>query len=156
MISGGSWGLSPTGWGVQFGFRVAASARLAGDANGDGRVDVNDLTIVLANFGYGVTAGAHRRRARTGGPVVAGRRPGRPAGVCLAETEVTSTPPRLGRVAAVVDGGRQPTLSSLEPLSRKRGQCLKKCPLALTTVSVCGVARLSVVLVACFVFWSVS
>jgi formylglycine-generating enzyme required for sulfatase activity len=51
MASGGSWGLSPTGWGSQFGFRVAASARLAGDANGDGRVDVNDLTIVLTNFG---------------------------------------------------------------------------------------------------------
>jgi hypothetical protein len=27
-----------------------------GDFNGDGKVDINDLTIVLANFGYGVTA----------------------------------------------------------------------------------------------------
>jgi MYXO-CTERM domain-containing protein len=33
-----------------FGFRVAA-APLPGDANGDGRVDVNDLTIVLSDFG---------------------------------------------------------------------------------------------------------
>jgi hypothetical protein len=32
-----------------FGFRVAASD--PGDANGDGRVDINDLTIVLSNFG---------------------------------------------------------------------------------------------------------
>ena len=51
MSSGGSWGLSPTGWGSQFGFRVAAAAPLAGDANSDGRVDVNDLTVVLTNFG---------------------------------------------------------------------------------------------------------
>ena len=27
-----------------------------GDFTGDGTVDVNDLTIVLANYGYGVTA----------------------------------------------------------------------------------------------------
>jgi formylglycine-generating enzyme required for sulfatase activity len=37
------------------GFRVAAAAstvpHLPGDANGDGRVDINDLTIVLTNFG---------------------------------------------------------------------------------------------------------
>ena len=32
------------------GFRVAAIARLAGDANGDGRVDINDLNRVLANY----------------------------------------------------------------------------------------------------------
>jgi hypothetical protein len=31
------------------GFRVASSD--PGDANGDGHVDINDLTIVLANFG---------------------------------------------------------------------------------------------------------
>ncbi len=33
------------------GFRIAASTLFPGDANGDGRVDVNDLTIVLSNFG---------------------------------------------------------------------------------------------------------
>ena len=37
------------------GLRVAAAAGtvplLPGDANGDGRVDINDLTVVLANFG---------------------------------------------------------------------------------------------------------
>lgn len=32
------------------GFRVA-SGLMPGDANGDGRVDINDLTIVLSNFG---------------------------------------------------------------------------------------------------------
>jgi formylglycine-generating enzyme required for sulfatase activity len=32
------------------GFRVAASAPEPGDANGDGRVDINDLTIVLTNY----------------------------------------------------------------------------------------------------------
>ena len=32
------------------GFRVASIA-LPGDANGDGKVDINDLTIVLTNFG---------------------------------------------------------------------------------------------------------
>ena len=32
------------------GFRIA-STLFPGDANGDGRVDVNDLTIVLSNFG---------------------------------------------------------------------------------------------------------
>ena len=29
-----------------------------GDFNGDGTVDVNDLTIVLSNFGYGVKSPA--------------------------------------------------------------------------------------------------
>ena len=29
----------------------ALAGLLSGDANGDGRVDINDLTIVLANFG---------------------------------------------------------------------------------------------------------
>ena len=32
-------------------YAVAAVPSLPGDANGDGRVDVNDLTIVLTNFG---------------------------------------------------------------------------------------------------------
>ena len=35
------------------GFLIAAHP-LAGDANGDGRVDINDLTIVLANYGQSV------------------------------------------------------------------------------------------------------
>ena len=37
------------------GFRIA-STLIPGDANADGKVDINDLTIVLTNFGYGVTA----------------------------------------------------------------------------------------------------
>ena len=32
-------------------YAIANVAPLPGDANGDGRVDVNDLTIVLTNFG---------------------------------------------------------------------------------------------------------
>jgi hypothetical protein len=40
------------------GLRVA-SLLAPGDANGDGTVDINDLTIVLANFGttYGASSG---------------------------------------------------------------------------------------------------
>ncbi len=35
---------------------VAVSRMLHGDANGDGKVDINDLTIILANYGQtGVT-----------------------------------------------------------------------------------------------------
>ena len=34
-----------------YGYAIAASPILPGDANSDGRVDVNDLTIVLTNFG---------------------------------------------------------------------------------------------------------
>ena len=33
------------------GYAVVDAPLLPGDANGDGRVDINDLTIVLANFG---------------------------------------------------------------------------------------------------------
>jgi hypothetical protein len=46
------WFRATTG-GSEFGFRVVslASVPLPGDANGDGRVDINDLTIVLTNFG---------------------------------------------------------------------------------------------------------
>jgi hypothetical protein len=37
-------------------YAVAGTPLLLGDANGDGRVDINDLTIVLANFGQtGIT-----------------------------------------------------------------------------------------------------
>ena len=32
-------------------YAVTGVALLPGDANGDGKVDINDLTIVLANFG---------------------------------------------------------------------------------------------------------
>ena len=32
-------------------YAVSGVALLPGDANGDGKVDINDLTIVLANFG---------------------------------------------------------------------------------------------------------
>ena len=42
--------VAPTGVYASIGFRVA-SAPLPGDANGDGKVDINDLTIVLTNFG---------------------------------------------------------------------------------------------------------
>ena len=44
----------------EFGFRVASAQRtvLPGDANGDGKVDINDLTIVLTNYGQsGMTWG---------------------------------------------------------------------------------------------------
>ena len=34
-----------------YGYAVAATPILPGDANNDGRVDINDLTIVLTNFG---------------------------------------------------------------------------------------------------------
>jgi hypothetical protein len=39
------------GYGVYFDDVVVAAARNPGDVNGDGAVDINDLTIVLANFG---------------------------------------------------------------------------------------------------------
>ena len=43
-------------------------ALLPGDANEDGRVDINDLTIVLANYGQSgrvwVAGRIHRRAAR--------------------------------------------------------------------------------------------
>ena len=52
-----------------FGFRVAAAD--PGDANGDGQVDVNDLTIVLSQFsqtGVHLVAGQYGRRSdRQGG-----------------------------------------------------------------------------------------
>jgi hypothetical protein len=45
----------PTGVWANHGFRIAAAALSPslgrGDANGDGKVDINDLTIVLTNFG---------------------------------------------------------------------------------------------------------
>ena len=43
-------GGNPTEDGLDIGFRVASIPKF-GDANGDGTVDINDLTIVLANFG---------------------------------------------------------------------------------------------------------
>ena len=49
----GSWnslGSDPTRQG-DVGFRVAGAPPQPGDANGDGKVDINDLTIVLANYG---------------------------------------------------------------------------------------------------------
>ena len=56
---------SATDW---YGFRIA-SAVLPGDANGDGKVDINDLTIVLADFGRsGDDVGPRRlHRRRHGG-----------------------------------------------------------------------------------------
>ena len=50
------------------GFRVAASAAEPGpgDANGDGRVDINDLTIVLSDFGQTGVPG--RKGAMDGDP----------------------------------------------------------------------------------------
>ena len=45
--------INPTTEDWEYGFRLAYAQRtvLPGDANGDGRVDINDLTIVLTNFG---------------------------------------------------------------------------------------------------------
>jgi hypothetical protein len=45
-----SLGLDPTRQNRDVGFRVASTPE-PGDANGDGKVDINDLTIVLANYG---------------------------------------------------------------------------------------------------------
>ena len=122
-----SFGLTGSaGNGLDFGgydYAVVGTPTLAGDVNLDGRVDINDLTIVLTNYSQAgktwtqgsidgdpsgtvdindltivlatyntsvsASAGArHRRRARTGDPAAAGRRPGRPAGLRLAEAEV--------------------------------------------------------------------
>jgi len=54
---------SPTGEYYYGGFRVASVPTGwvhpdPGDANGDGKVDINDLTIVLSNFGMTYNAGA--------------------------------------------------------------------------------------------------
>ena len=43
------YGINPSG--VQDAFLLTPVPRLPGDANADGTVDVNDLTIVLSNFG---------------------------------------------------------------------------------------------------------
>ena len=57
-----------------------------GDFNGDGTVNGADLNTVLSN--YNQQRERRRRRARAVDPVVGGRGPGGPAGLCLAETEV--------------------------------------------------------------------
>ena len=54
-----------------------------GDFIGDGTVDINDLTIVLANFGYGVSAAGPLRRPRALRPRPARRRPPRRVGLRL-------------------------------------------------------------------------
>ena len=62
-----------------------------GDFNGDGTVNISDLSIVLTNYDKtcgGVAAGI-RAVPEPSALLLVGRGPRRPAGLCVAETEVT-------------------------------------------------------------------